>query len=145
MQEIQFVADAVLNLLNGLSDYSSAKLDAIYKTHEETFPGVRTVKQRLDRCFTVIASIPKHVITSTIFRRQPLFFSLILAIDAKRATPRPKKLEHALQEIDDRFNSETPVTERPASDAEFYEACRASTQRIKNRKIRDQYIKRFLK
>ena len=73
-----------------------------------------------------------------------MFFSLVLVLD-ENPHARGRKLEDALCEIDERFNSDKPPNERPKTDSEFYEACRASTQRIANRKVRRSYISKFLK
>ena len=144
MQEIQFVADIVLNFLQGLSDFSNPKLEQLYKANDDEFPEAKEIEKRLESCFSLIASVPKTVFTNTIFLRQPLFFSLVLVLDQLKRV-KAKALQEGLLEINERFHSDTPVNERPRADAEFYEACRASTQRIKNRKIRDRYLKRFIK
>ena len=144
MQEIQFVADIVLNFLQGLSDYSDRKLEKLYEEKDEEFPEAKEVEKRLESCFTRIASMPKTVFVDTIFSRQPLFFSLVLVLD-KLKRVKAKSLQESLLEIDERFNSDTPINKRAQADAKFYEACGASTQRIKNRKIRDRYLKRFIK
>lgn len=51
-QEIEFVADIVLNLMKGLSDFSAAKLDRVYKDNDEEFPDSKSIRGRLDECFT---------------------------------------------------------------------------------------------
>lgn len=144
MQEIQFIAGIVLNLRQGLSDYSDQKLDKLYKANDEEFPEVNEIERRLESCFTTIASMPKTVFTDTIFSRQPLFFSLVLVLDGLTRV-KSKTLQESLLEIDRRFNADTPVNERTRVDADFYEACQSSTQRIKSRKIRDRYLRRFIK
>jgi Protein of unknown function DUF262 len=145
MQEIQFIGDIVLNLLDGLSDYSAPKLDRIYAKYDDKFSSARTIEKRLNRCFELIAALPRTVISDTIFSRQPLFFSLLLVLDSLPHAPSTKALQSALNEIDERFNSDVPINERTKQDAEFYEACQASTQRIATRKIRHRYIEKFLK
>ena len=144
MQEIQFVADITLNLLQGLSDYSTRKIAQLYKDKDEEFPEAKEIEKRLESCFSMIASVPKTVFTNTIFSRQPLFFSLVLVLDELERV-KAKSLQESLLEIDERFHSDTPVSERTRADAEFHEACGASTQRIKSRKIRERYLKRFIK
>jgi len=144
MQEIEFIADLTLNFLNGLSDYRGIELDQLYKDNEEEFPSADDVARRLESCFRQIATLSPNVIADTIFSRQPLFFSLIMVLDAAKGNVGAKSLEKALYAINERFNADTPVAERPKADAQFYEACRASTQRIKSRRVRDQYLKRFI-
>ena len=144
MQEIQFVADIVLNFLQGLSDYSDLKIGKLYQEKDEEFPEAKEVEQRLESCFSTIASMPKTVFVDTIFSRKPIFFSLVLVLDQLRRV-KAKSLQESLFEIDERFNSDTPMSKRTSAESEFHEACIASTQRIKSRKIRDRYLKRFIK
>jgi hypothetical protein len=144
MEEIEFVADVVLNLLNGLSDFRGAALDKLYKDNEDDFPHAQDTERRLDACFSKIASTSANAFTDTIFSRAPLFFSLVIALDSLPKAISSEKLTNALHEIDTRYKSDSPIAERQKSDAEFYEACRASTQRISSRRIRDRYLKRFL-
>ncbi len=138
MNETQFVADLVYNLINGLSDYSSTKLDTLYNENEESFERGSEVGLRLDRVFDLIASLPPERISDTIFKRSPILLSLIIVIDS--VNPNKSKLEKAMLEIDERFNSEENITE---DDKKFIDACSASTQRIVQRKIRDEYIRKF--
>jgi hypothetical protein len=139
MNEIQFISDLTLNLINGLSDYSSEKLDALYKEFDETFDRAQEIEARLDNSFDRIANIAPERISDTIFKRSPILFSLVLAIDSNN--PAMDQLENAIIEIDERFNSEENQTE---NDKKFVAACSSTTQRIAQRRIRDQYIKSFL-
>ena len=139
MNEIQFISDLTLNLLNGLSDYSSEKLDALYKEFDETFDRAQEIGARLDNSFDRIANLAPEKISDTIFKRSPILFSLVLAIDSNN--PTMDQLESAIIEIDERFNSEENQTEK---DKRFVAACSSTTQRIAQRRIRDEYIKSFL-
>lgn len=144
MLEMEFVSDLVLNMLYGLSDFAAAKLDRVYKEKDEVFPEAASVKKRLDSVFSRIASLPASAIRDTIFCRKPVFFSMAIEMD-QDSSAKGKKLENAIREIDERFNSDKPLNERPRADAEFYEACRATTTRIAQRKVRSRYIRSFLK
>lgn len=143
MQEIEFVSDVVLNLMSGLSDFRAALLDKMYEEYDEEFPNANEIAKRLDSCFSRVAAIPASAINDTVFSRKPIFFSLILALD-EIPKAKGKKLEDALHAVDDRYNADKPLSERPKTDVEFYEACRSSTQRIASRRIRNKYLKRFL-
>lgn len=145
MQEVQFVSDLVLNMLNGLSDYSAARLDNIYVKFDDTFPKAQKLAARLEHVFARIASLNPAAVRDTIFSRHPLFFSLCIVLDSARRPPGKARLEDGLYLIDKRFNSDTPPSQRSQEEAEFHGACTASTQRIKTRKIRDRYIRRALK
>jgi hypothetical protein len=69
MNETQFISDVVLNFLNGLSDYSSAKIDALYKKYDESLEQAKDISERLDRVFDQIAGLPPERISDTIFNR----------------------------------------------------------------------------
>ncbi len=143
MLEMEFISDLVLNMLHGLSDFAAAKLDKIYRENDEAFPDAAGVKKRLDSVFSRIASLPASAIRDTIFCRRPVFFSMVIEMD-RYPSAKGRKLDNAIREIDERFNSDKPLSERPKADAEFYEACRATTTRIAQRKVRSRYISAFL-
>lgn len=143
MQEIEFLSDVVLNFLDGLSDFSAARLNKSYKKYDEDFEEATDIKSRLDSCFSRIAALPASTITDTIFSRKPLFFSLLIALDAT-PTAKGKRLAEALLTVDARFNTDVPLSERPDEDVKFFVACRATTSRIASRKIRDRYLRKFL-
>lgn len=138
MNETQFISDIVYNFINGLSDYSSSRLDRLYKEYDESFPDADNVSDRLDKCFDLLASLPPERVKDTIFNRAPVLFSLILIIDDKN--PSLKKLEEVVLEIDERYHSEENQTEE---DKKFIDACKSTTQRISQRKVRDEYIRSF--
>lgn len=138
MNETQFISDVVLNFLIGLSDYSSAKIDALYREYDESFEQAEDISERLDNAFDQIAGLPPERISDTIFNRSPILFSLILVIDEIR--PNTKNLEKAILAIDERYNSEENLTEK---DLAFIDACRSTTQRIAQRKVRDEYVRSF--
>lgn len=140
MNETQFISDVVLNLINGLSDFTAKKLDDLYKDYDEEFPQVDEVSERLDSVFDKIAALDPKFIRDTVFSRQPIFFSLVIALD-QRPEISSKALGDAILEMDARFNSRD---DQDPEDAAFYEASTSTTQRIARRRIRDEYIKRFL-
>lgn len=81
MNETQFISDIVFNLINGLSDFGSSKLDALYKKYDDCFDEAKDISTRLDKAFDKIASLSPERITATIFNRSPILFSLIIIID----------------------------------------------------------------
>lgn len=138
MNETQFISDIVFNLINGLSDYSSSKLDTLYKEYDESLDEANEISARLDKAFDKVANLPPERITSTIFNRSPILFSLILIID--EIQPAMKVLEKVILAVDERYNSEENKTEE---DLKFIEACKSTTQRIAQRRVRDKYIRSF--
>ncbi|MFC1475600.1 DUF262 domain-containing protein [Candidatus Zixiibacteriota bacterium] len=144
MYEIQFISDIVLNLINGLSDYSSAKLNTIYSKYDEDFPEQNAIRKRIERIFSQIAILDQTCIKDTVFSRQPLFFSLCLILDSCDRNLPTKKIKSAIFAIDEIFSADLSSSALGPSDIEFQKACSASTQRIKSRRIRDGYIKKAL-
>lgn len=144
MTEVQFVSELAINMLDGLSDYSAKIIDDAYKDYDETFSKRQDLTDRMEKVFAKIASLKIEAIRDTIWCRSPLFFSLFLILDSvKRAIP-SQELETALFSIDKSFNSDVPVAERSKADAEFYVACTSNMHRIKSRKVRDKYIRKYL-
>lgn len=140
MNEIQFISEVVYNLLNGLSASGMTKINNMYKEFDDQFDEQDNIIQRLDRVFDSIASLPPERISDTIFKRQPIFFSLFIVLDTIENID-IIKLEKAILEIDERFNSEENKSEE---DIEFDKACTSTTQQITHREIRNDYIRSFL-
>lgn len=143
MQEVQFVADLSISMLNGITDFQAAKITKSYQEWDEDFPARQDLEERLTSVFDYIAEIQPHLIRDTIFNRSPLFYSLVLVLDRLKTLPPVRTTEERLTEIDERFNDPRPTTERPQQDVEFVAASTASTQRIRQRKARDAYITSF--
>ncbi|MCY4447491.1 MAG: DUF262 domain-containing protein [Chloroflexi bacterium] len=138
MGEVQFISDVILNMLRGLSDFSQPSLDRLYKEYEDDFPNHASIIRRLDRVFDFIVQLDVSAIRDTIFARQPIFFSLLLVLDSLKGLPK-RKIENLLHEMDHRFyEHQTPA------DVDFAAASMATTQRIRQRTIRDKYIRGFL-
>ncbi|RJG06853.1 DUF262 domain-containing protein [Noviherbaspirillum cavernae] len=137
MDEVQFISDLVLNLLSGLSDFSSAKLDNLYEQYDDLFDDEKKIQKRLDRIFSIIEKLTATAIKDTIFYRSPIFFSLLIVLDQKKGAIGSKKLEEQMKAIDALFND---ASKHKAEDRAFYEACTASTQRIKSRRVRHEYL-----
>ena len=142
MNEVQFISDLALNLLEGLSDFSPAKLNNIYRKFDEEFPRQVETAQRIDRLFDFIVDINPSAIRDTIFSRQPIFFSLLLVMDSMDRLEVPK-VEKALYEIDARYRQD--IQSQTGEDQQFVAASTATTQRIRQREVRDAHIRRFLK
>jgi hypothetical protein len=67
MVEVQFVSDLVMNLREGLQDFSARRLDAYYARHEDTFSGARAMKRRLDALFDQLVELGPETLASSIF------------------------------------------------------------------------------
>ena len=141
MNEVQFISDVALNLIEGLSDFSPTSLNNIYRKFDEDFPCQAEVAQRMDRLFDFIVDVEPSVIRDTIFSRQPIFFSLLLVMDSMEKLEGSKVVK-SLYEIDARYHQDSESqTDR---DQRFVTACTATTQRIRQRTVRDAYIREHL-
>lgn len=140
MDEVQFVSDVTYNFINGLSDFSAPKLDSTYGKYEEAFPNESKLQARIDKVFKILQSVSPETIRDTIFSRSPIFFSLFLVLDEKGKI-QEKKFEQTLIDIDSAFNADTAKNK---ADRDFIDACTASTQRIKSRRTRHDYLKKLI-
>ena len=141
MSEVQFISDLVVNLMGGLSDFRQTTLGEAYKTYDEEFPESSDLANRLDKVFDFLTSLEPSSIKDTIFRRQPILFSLILVLDSL-TTLNKNRVQESLYEIDSRFNS---VGNQTTADANFITASVATTQRIGQRRVRDGYLRSYIK
>lgn len=141
MNEVQFISELTLNLLNGLSDFGQNKLNDLYLQFDECFPLRAEMTRRMDRLFDFIVDLDPLVIRETVFKQQPIFFSLLLALDSRKKLD-GRKSEDALREMDARYRLESG--RKTAADLDFVAASTATTQRIRQRKIRHDYICGFL-
>lgn len=143
MNEVQFMSDVIINLKDGLTSYSSPKLDKYYKKYDLEFDDEKSIQNRLNKVFDVIININPSAIKETIFKRPPLFFSLLIIVD-QLTNISSEKIENGLFEIDAIFNSDVPIAERKKEDIEFYNASSSTTQGIEQRRTRNDYIKSFI-
>lgn len=143
MNEVQFMADLIINLMDGLTSYSSKKLDDYYKKYDTEFASAEDLSIRLDKLFDFIIQLEPAVITDTIFQRPPIFFSLLMALTDNIENVKIDKVQQGLIEIDARYNIEE-VENKEVEDIDFYNAVSATTQGQKQREIRDGYIKKYI-
>ena len=143
MNEVQFMADLIINLMDGLTSYSSTKLDNYYKKYDTEFAFAEDLSIRLDKLFDYIIQIEPTVITDTIFQRPPIFFSLLMALNDNIENVKIDKVQQGLIEIDARYNIEE-VENKEVEDIDFYNAVSATTQGQTQREIRDRYIKKYI-
>lgn len=144
MNEVLFISDVSINLLDGISTYTVGRVNSYYKKFDDEFPEISYIKDRLDKVFDLIISLNPSIIKQTIFtERPPLFFSLIIALDQIKKYNKGK-IERGLVEINNRFNSDLPIQDKEPDDIKFKDACKASTSTSENRTIRNDYIKKWI-
>jgi hypothetical protein len=141
MVEMQFVSELVMNMADGLQDYSPKRIDEFYKNNDEHFAHEADFTRRFEATFGLMVSLTETAIKDTIFHRPPLFFSLFIILDSIKNKISTPDLEEALADMDARFNDEE---NRTKADTEFYVACTSNPHRIRSRQIRDRYIRSFI-
>ena len=142
MTEVQFMSDLVINLKDGLTSYSSEKLDRYYTKYDDSFDDAAIISAKLDLVFNLIGEIGPSIFKNTIFSRPPVFFSLIMAIEKDIEIIKAKSVIRAMENIDDRYHLESQ--NKNEADKDFEVAIAATTQGETQRAIRDNYIKGFI-
>ncbi len=137
---VEPTSDLVINMLDGLTSYNSPKLDKYYDLYDDSFDRENEISNSLNKLFDTIVQIEPSAITETIFNRPPLFFSLLMALYSYKNVYDLKKISFGLMDIDARYNQD----QKSPEDMEFISAVSATTQGEKQRKIRDEYIKKFI-
>jgi hypothetical protein len=145
MSEVQFTAELAIALIDGMGDFSARRVDEAYRRWDEEFPERANTAKRLERVYNKIASLKPEAVKDTIFSRSPVFYSFMLVLDSLQKLPSKLALEEALDEIDSRFHDPRPASDRPEEDLEFVAACTSSTQRIRSRQTRFDYILSFVR
>jgi hypothetical protein len=140
MNEVLFVSDLILNMLNGLSDFRPNTLDNLYRANENEFAREVEILTRWERVFDALYQLPEAVFRDTIFSRQPIFFSLFLCLDEKAGNI-SEGLEQRLFEIDALVKDESITS---AEVLAFRAAITSTTQRLPSRQQRRAFlVKRF--
>lgn len=124
MNEVQFMSDLVINMLDGLTGYSSSKLDKYYNLYDENFDREGAISNSLDVLFDTIIQIEPSAIIETRFNRPPLFFSLLMALYNHDGEYNIDKITQGLLDIDAHYNTD----EKNQEDLAFVSALSATTQ-----------------
>lgn len=106
MQEVQFTSDLVINLMQGLSDYSASLVDKYYRDFDSEFARDDEISGRLKAVFDKLAAIPPAIIAESIFSTDQVLLSLIVALDAKGpATVSAAKITEVIQDTDAKISA----------------------------------------
>jgi len=138
MQEVQFVSEISIGLMKGIQDQKQDQIDRYYREFDEGFPKGPAITRRLNKIFNTLTACDPDSIKNTVFSRQPLFYSLVMAIDVNSRIP-PKRLTEKLWAINDRFEL-AEQGNGAKNDQNFYAASSTTTQRIKQRTTRHNYL-----
>lgn len=79
MSEVELVSELMALMLEGFQD-KKTELDAFYDEYDDAFPKQKTIERQLKQVFDVISESMDGELSSTEFRRVPIFYSLFAAI-----------------------------------------------------------------
>lgn len=140
MAEVQFISDLVMNLCEGLQDFSAKRLDRYYDEHEQALPNAAHIQARLDRAFEALAGTSPDILKGSVFARPQVLFSLILVMDRKKVYD-PRIIENCIQRLDERVEAVRSADNPSALTTIEYESFSSGNMhRIKFRKPRNKLI-----
>ena len=140
MLEVQFVSDLVMNLAEGLQDFSSRKLDAYYREYDLDFPSASEMNKRLDRVYGVLLGLPEGFLRGTVFALYGVLFSLILALDSLAEIPE-KAVKECVIDLDARVEAVQSDKNTQAMPTSAYDAFTpGNLHRIRHRELRAKAI-----
>ena len=145
MVEVQFVSDLVVNLLDGLRDFSAKILDSYYQQFDDEFPNEDALKLRLERLFGAIVEIPLDLLKGSVFARPQVLFSLLLVLDSLPSVPK-EKVKSCIADLDAKLQAVRSGEVPDAVRTDIYEAFSSGNMhRIRFRQRRDEVIRGYLK
>jgi hypothetical protein len=86
MQEVQFMSDFTINMIEGLSDYNPKTLQKYYGKYDENFPQEDDLADRMENIFENLVALPVNDFKDTIFKSAQITFSLMYLLDKNRDT-----------------------------------------------------------
>lgn len=143
MQEVQFISELVINLVEGLVDFSATKITGYYKDYDADFPQVDDVSARLDGIFDKLASIPAAAFVDTVFQQYQLAFSLMVVVDRlrDRRAVNADKIEQVMHDIDARVAAYRDLDVKTDEQTTFLDGFSGGNlHRINKRRIRDNVL-----
>jgi uncharacterized protein DUF262 len=144
MIEVQFVSDLVMNLEEGLQDFSASKLTKHYEKYDEEYPISESIKDRLEKIYSFLLEQKSELLKGTLFCRPQVLFSLMIVIDRIMHVNR-RKLEHCITDIDSRVRAVRSGENPKAIAADVYEAFSSGNMhRIRFRRKRDSILEEYL-
>lgn len=144
MEEVQFISDLVINLMEGLQDFSASQIDKYYNEYDEEFLEADGIRRRLERLFTRILEIPVDILKGSVFARPQVLFSLLLILDDSPGISLDK-VKFCINEIDARVRAVKSGEVGDALPTDIYEAfTTGNLHRIRARHRRDRAIREYL-
>ena len=143
MYEVQFVSELAINLVEGLTDFSAAKINRYYKNYDADFPKADELKERFDEIFGKLAAIPPTVFSDTVFKQHELTFSLLLVVDQlrDRESVNDVYIQRCIHDVDARVAAYRDLQVRGEYENVFLEGFSGGNlHRIAKRRVRDRAL-----
>lgn len=144
MAEVQFVSDVVMNLVEGMQDFSATRLTKYYDENDEQFTHAENVAERLDAIFSHLLALPVDALKGSVFCVPQILLTLMVAIDRAQRVDR-KRLEKCVIDIDARVESmRTGENEQALTTRQYQAFSSGNLHRIKQRQARIELIESYL-
>ena len=145
MGEAELVSELVIIIIDGLQDRK--KIDEYYSKYDEVFKKRKYILNNFRATLDTIAEVTQHFLSESSFVKKPLFYSLFgviyeLSQEHKLHSKNYPKILTALQNLDSIVDSEPE--ELSQSDFKFYDASTKHVTDLTRRKIRHDFIKRYI-
>ena len=143
MQEVQFISDLAINLVEGLVDFSASKINQYYKNHDVEFPQANELSERFEDLFRKLAAVPPSIFSDTVFQQQQLAFSLLVIVDRlrDRDTVNDVNIQRCMHDVDARVAAYRDLEVKGEAETMFLEGFSGGNlHRLNKRRIRDQAL-----
>lgn len=146
MTEVQWVSDLIMNLVEGLQDFSAQRLSKYYEKYDDDFAMQDSVSERLDWLFSRLLEVEPELIRNTVFARPQILFSLLVVLDGMRPnTPKAQTMVELLVEFDARVSLMKAGESDDALPTDTFVAfTTGNMHRIRFRKKRDETLRTLL-
>lgn len=152
MKEVELTAELVIAMMNGLQD-GKGVIKKFYKDFDDNFPQFDNIESKFADCLELCREIFEGNLKDMVFSRSPLFYSVFCALfDCKYNfsavdTHEEKKIDQKnISEVREKlYQLDQAISGEKISDkfAVFVKAAKSSTDSIKNRKIRHEFLKKL--
>ena len=146
MQEVQFISDLAINMIEGLRDFSASQIDLYYKLNDEEFLQADEIAERMDKIFSYLVALPPELFSDTIFKQYQLTFSIMVVLDRLRdRSISSDQIHEAIRSIDAQATAYRDRDILNDVETTFLEGFTgANLHRIRTRRIRDQVLEAAL-
>ena len=146
MQEVQFLSDVAINLIEGLADFSATKIDAYYQRLDSIPLNTKKISLNGLKKYLLISSQSAHRRTLTLsFPFLKFYSSFMVAMDSTATFLRGDKLTNCILEIDRLIRDARTWTNLPRSRRmSSLGFTGGNLHRIRARRIRNDVICREL-